>query len=380
MHAVEPTSNASMSTIFPPLEASPCYFNDSLATRSGRIIIYSVIILVSLTANSLVLAIVRRDKNMRKPINYFIMNLCCSDIFIAAVYMPRVLVTFVIGFEWQLEGPLGIISCKIVASVYETAVTVSILTVVVISFERYLLLVFPLKSIIDLRSSKFIIIAIWVVAIAFRWPIAYGIRLYIEKEKLFCHLKLNEVFGEGAQKLYYNIILITLYAIPLGLIIIFYSIIIITLRRRKSVGQGLRQEDNREKKRNLRVLKMVMVVVAVFVVCWLLYFIRYIILSYGVQVPRPCDLLFASFLLAHSNSAITPCLYFVFNENFRRGLQNLVGTFLPEWCMGRRLRNMNGSDTTSFRSRGVSELSQTMDTDAPKKNPVQLVSLQPKPN
>ena len=198
--ATFPSTNLS-STISPPIEAAPCYFNDSAPTRSGRILAYSIIMLTSLIANFLVLAVFRRERIMKKPINYFIIILCFSDLFITAIYMPRVLVTFAIGFEWHFEGAFGIISCKSVAFVYETAVTASILTVVIISFERYLLLVFPLKTVINVRSAKVIIIAIWAVAVLFRWPIAYGIKLYNKRGKMFCHLNLIDVFGSGSEKL-----------------------------------------------------------------------------------------------------------------------------------------------------------------------------------
>lgn len=64
---------------------------------------------------------------------------------------------------------------------------------------------------------------------------------------------------------------------------------------------------------------MVTAVVIAFLCCWLLYFIRLILFSYDVDVS--CNVQFVRLFLAHSNSAINPCLYVAFSENYRCGVK-----------------------------------------------------------
>ena len=345
-------SNSSTSALNPTpvtIIVARCFVNDSLPTRCARIFVYCLIAIVSLIGNSLVVTIVCKDKKLRKPINNFIVNMCCSDLLITAVYMPRVVTIFALGYEWLIEGTLGIITCKIVPFIYEVSVTVSLLTVVMISVERFILLVFPFKTIITNRLSIAINTSIWFIAAAFRFPISYAITLKQTENKIYCDVKLDQEFGVGSEKVYYQVVLVAMYAVPLAAIIVLYSIIVVSLKKQKSPGSGLNgQEEHRDEQRNRRVLRMVLVVVAVFVICWMLYFIQLILYSYKVVVP--CEVRFVRWFLAHSNSAITPCLYFAFSEHFHSGLMALVGNCCCGCCRKCERRNQ---DATTPNDKGI---------------------------
>ena len=301
----------------------PCFVADSPATRTGRIIAYGAVMAVSLIANSVIIAIVYgKNKRMRKPINYFIVNIACCDLILSIVYMPRVVNIFSSGYEWLVDGVLGTITCKFVAFAHETAITVAILTVVVISVERFLSLVFPFKTLLQNRPSGIIIGSLWFVAIAFRFPIIYAIRLRTFGVRKYCVLNLDQTFKAGAAKEYYQVIVILLYGFPLAAIVFFYSAIIITLHKQKHPSSCSRhREISRKEMRNRQVVRMILIVIAVFISCWILYFIQFVLYTY--DIPIPCEAMFVRIFLAHSNCAITPCLYFVFSENYRHGLRHL---------------------------------------------------------
>lgn len=324
------------------IKEAKCFVEDSSATRAARLVVYALIIIVSLVANALVIFIVCREKRMRNTINFLIVNMCCSDLLITVVYMPRTMTIFVVGYKWFLSGAAGEITCKIVPFLLETATTVSILTVVMISFERFVSVLFPLKTFITSKPARFIIAAMWISAAAFRSPV-FAIRLVEEKESLYCTLNLDQEIHKGAATAYYNVIMATLYILPLLLIIVFYSGTVVILQRNKTPRRPLRRNRGSPNLINQKVLKMVMVVVAVFVICWVLYFV--VLMLDTIKVPVPCEVRFARLVLAHSNCAIAPCLYFLFSENFRKGFLSVRKT-----CTSGLARGGNSSEATYYKS------------------------------
>lgn len=319
--------NSSNTSSFENVSASPnrgCFSFDSMAIKVSRVVAYCIVILVSVLGNSLIIYIVAKERRMRKTVNYFIVNMAAADLLIT-FYMPRAISQVYAGFEWQVEGTAGLIFCKLVVFFHETAIAVSNFTVVAISFDRFFAVVFPLKVFITERGCSAIIVLIWIVAIALRVPMVYGAKTIIRQGQLTCFLNLDEVLGKGAEKAYYQFTLIGLFSIPLITILILYSTIFIFIKSRKPPGEGLSRNQyhrRRAQATKKKVLRMVTVVVGAFVLCWLLYFIQLILFSYKITVS--CDVLFLKLFLAHFNSALNPCLYVTFSENFRKCFKDIL--------------------------------------------------------
>ena len=58
------------------------------ALKIGGIVTYCLIIIVSLVANSLIVIIVSKTPNLKKPINYFIANIASSDLLYPIFSIP----------------------------------------------------------------------------------------------------------------------------------------------------------------------------------------------------------------------------------------------------------------------------------------------------
>ena len=171
--------------------------------------------------------------------------------------------------------------------------------------------------------TKLLITLIWLTAAVFRFPMVYAASLNNVDGKQHCYIQLDETFGKGTENIYYFVNLLCLFAVPFLAILILYSAIIVTLRRRKlskpENGLGMNSWQQRKEETTRKVLSMVTAVVIAFLCCWLLYFIRLILFSYDVDVS--CNVQFVRLFLAHSNSAINPCLYVAFSENYRCGVK-----------------------------------------------------------
>ena len=83
------------------------------ARKIGGTVTYCLFIIVSLTANSLIVMVVYKTPNLRKPINYFIANMASSDLLYPIFLMPWNL-SFLHTNTFLIGGQLGQALCKLV--------------------------------------------------------------------------------------------------------------------------------------------------------------------------------------------------------------------------------------------------------------------------
>ena len=132
----------------------------------------------------------------------------------------------------------------------------------------------------------------------------------------------NAFSNENAPAIYYTFLLITFYAFPWLTILILYSTVAFILKR----GKTPRQEGitavrlNRARGRaTKKILKMMVVITIVFLVCWITYFLVFLIFR-----KVPCSVGFWRLFLAHCNCAINPILFSVFNTTVQRGIRDVL--------------------------------------------------------
>ena len=93
-----------------------------------------------------------------------------------------------------------------------------------------------------------------------------------------------------------------------------------------------RRLDQREVRATIRMA----VIIACFCGCWLGFFIIYVLNGWvsGLVISHQLDAFF--FWLGYSNSAMNPVLYAIFNDDFRKAFQKILG------CYRRRSHNAGG--------------------------------------
>ena len=301
-----------------------CFDADSTAIRLSRMLPYVFIMTVSVIGNILVAAVVFRVRSMRRAINFFIVNMAMSDLLITLVYMPRVIGILLEGYKWLSNGIAGLIFCKLVYFVHETALSVSIFSAVCISGERFLAVIRPLKSHANnTKPARWLIVLAWTVSAVIRFPILLANRTAESCGNIYCILDLDEIFGKGSSAVYHKINLTGMYATPLGVMVALYSATIFTLKRRRRPGNSIATEAIQSSETvNKKVSRMVLVVITAFLLCWMLYFVVTVMESYNVLIP--CNVLYFRLLLAHFNCALTPVLYGIFSENYKREFKSIL--------------------------------------------------------
>jgi len=310
----------------------PAHFTTT-AERVGKLMAYIIIFLISLTGNTLIIYVVRKSKNIQRNVNYLILNMAVSDLFTPAFVIPTKIVKIILDIDestWLITGLGGEITCKLLYFVKDIALPVSTLTLVLIALERFVAVVFPLRAKrITSRLRAALIMSTWIISAALHGPYFYIFKTFEYDSKAFCVPSWEPAFEEPSTgKFYATFLCVALIIIPFTLLAVIYTIIVLTLvRKRNALRDAVRGGVIRDKM-NKNVLKMAVTIVVVFAICWgplnIYYFI--LIFVWNWQVPRcvlPAFPFIAEFF-AHANSAINPFVYFGFVENYRRSLRNAI--------------------------------------------------------
>ena len=308
-------------------QPSRCF--NSTAENIGMIFAYCLIFIVSLSGNTAIGVIVYKTRTMRKPINFFIVNMAMSDLLIPIFVIPGRIQRLYID-SWLIGGPLGQALCRLMTFLGNISSTVSVESLVLIAVDRFGAVVYPLRSpLISSKLCPFFILATWIVALAVNSP-EFIIRKLVEyPEKLVCERNWNEVFGESSSSENYLFSYIVLFAfIPLVLIAILYIIIYLKLKSQKIPGEQLANAGQQRQQRERNVLKMAIAIVLSFAVCWLPLAIWLILLFFtDTMVWQNCGgQYFATvvYFMAIANSAINPCTCFIFSRKYRNELNKAL--------------------------------------------------------
>ncbi|XP_023651917.1 cholecystokinin receptor type A [Paramormyrops kingsleyae] len=111
------------------------------ANQTVRIVLYSVIFLLSVLGNTLIITVLVRNQRMRTVTNLFLLSLAASDLMLCIFCMPFTLIPNVMR-----NFVFGSGMCKVAMYFMGISVTVSTFNLVAISLERYSAICNPLSS------------------------------------------------------------------------------------------------------------------------------------------------------------------------------------------------------------------------------------------
>lgn len=332
-------------------------FTSSVSLKVLMIIAYSIVMATSIVGNTLLAIVYFKNKSMKSTVNCCIMNMAFVDLLLALLYMPRMLARIVVGLEWLVDGTSDLILCKIASLSQEISICVSILTMVIIAFERFFAVLLPLRLMISKRLSTALLSCTWLVSLAARSPIFYAVKtIHFPSGELGCvWLHYLSFPTEEARTFYHVFMLIAFYGLPLVCIITLYTAILISLKRREAlIGNATR---NRALATNKKVTRMILAVITAFLLGWLLYFIVMPLEEFW-NVFIPCEVHFLRIFLGHVNCACNPVICFIFSENYRKEIKQGKCLGRLRWKRPRRhdlresaLRDRSTSNTAILRVR-----------------------------
>ncbi|XP_077359117.1 somatostatin receptor type 2-like isoform X2 [Festucalex cinctus] len=254
--------------------------------------IYFMVCAVGLCGNALVIYVILRYAKMKTVTNIYILNLAVADV-LCMMSLPFIALQLAL-----VHWPFGKALCRVIMTVDSLNQFTSIFCLMVMSIDRYLAVVHPIRSTKwrKPRVAKLINLTVWGVS----------------------------------------------------LLVILPTMIFSGLDKVKS--SSMRVGSSKRKRSERKVTRMVSIVVAVFVLCWLPFYI-FNVTSVTSSI-KPTSAVKSTFdfvvVLGYANSCANPILYAFLSDNFKKSFQKVL-------CLKKvtGLDEMDRSDSRADRSRMV---------------------------
>ena len=308
----------------------------SEAAEVGITTAFCFLVIVDLVGNSLVCAVVLRNRVMRTPMNYLLVNLAAADMTVAMFIAARYIFKLIFPHP---KGTAGDVVCHLItgeAFVWVGALA-SAISLVFIALERYLAIKFPYdgRKRITTTKLKRIVVLIWVLALSYNTPLFMYARY--DPVSKFCMFQWPTANFTQVHSL---IGAIVYGVLPITTMIYLYSKLVYKLWFRPTNTSTIAQQNKlRYWKKSARIVVTVSVV---YSICWIPNVVVYAYSSFSKQ-PLYSAVHTISIVLVTLNSAINPVLYSWQSDRFRKHMLAL----LPFPCTGQPCRISPAKQTTS---------------------------------
>ncbi|XP_055981536.1 cholecystokinin receptor type A [Sorex fumeus] len=337
-----------------------------------QILLYSLIFLLSVLGNTLVIAVLIRNKRMRTVTNIFLLSLAVSDLMLCLFCMPFNLIPNLLK-----DFIFGSAVCKTTTYFMGTSVSVSTFNLVAISLERYGAICKPLQSRVWQTKSHAlkVIAATWFLSFTIMtpYPIYSNLVPFTKNNNQTANMCRFLLPSGVMQQSWHTFLLLILFLIPGIVMMVAYGLISLELyqgikfdanqkksarERKASPESGSRYQDSDgcylQKSRparkvelrplpaspgarsprirssssaaNLlakkRVIRMLMVIVLLFFLCWMPIFSANAWRAFDTaSAERLLSGTPISFilLLSYTSSCVNPIIYCFMNKRFRLG-------------------------------------------------------------
>lgn len=304
----------------------------------------SVISAVTLLGNILVVVTFIKTPSLRTSTNYFIVNMAVSDLFGPFFNWPLYASEGMLTTNILITQPSANSVCKMAMYFRIVSQVVSVLCLVLIAVDRFVAIVFPLKvTMFSLKIRVILLSLSWIIPILCGVPYILFTGIIQVDHHTFCRFMMDE----GALTVFNGVGFVLLYLIPIVMIVILYSVIMRTLKRRPKPGNLIkgRQSDKRQKQ-NQKILKILIAIVSAFFVCWTPLCIYMFLKKFfpALFVKDTCLLLLGlTFYICPSlSTAINPVILFTFSTNYNQALKNLFSQIFSTCNDGSKVRRRDG--------------------------------------
>ncbi|KAM4709550.1 alpha-1D adrenergic receptor [Discoglossus pictus] len=310
----------------------------------------AVFILFAIVGNIMVILSVACNRQLQTVTNYFIINLAIADLLLSTTVLPFSATLEVLGF-WAF----GRIFCDIWAAVDVLCCTASIMSLCIISIDRYVGVKYSLKypTIMTEKKAVIILILLWVSSMVISIGPLLGWKEPPPPDDRDC-----SITEEPGYALFSS--LFSFYLPLLVILVMYFRVYIVARRTTKSLEAGVKKERNKSMEVVLRIhcrsvmedsntnsrnkhtfrsslsvrllkfsrekkaAKTLAIVVGVFILCWLPFFL---ILPLGSFFPslKPSESVFkVIFWLGYFNSCVNPIIYPCSSKEFKRAFIRLL--------------------------------------------------------
>ncbi|XP_067678614.1 QRFP-like peptide receptor [Haliotis asinina] len=340
-------------------------------------IVFSTIFIIGFVGNALTISCLTCWLKVKSSTFLFILSLACSDILLLTVCLPmKALELFYLND--LLRGP----ACVLTYFIRDFSLACSVLTLTIISFERFYAICYPLKA--QFRCSttraRILIVITWVLSGVLCTPTVLIMKSYYNS-LTYTNICIAVTVNYLWVQLYYIYMLILLYLAPLGVMCYTYTGSCLALYR-SAVSARNMQGDGRTKSEvtttdsvssskgtspepssggtdkakgsdksaeeksegsiqaRIKVMQMLVAMLVVFVVCWGPMLFYQVLKEFDIKPKKDEDIYRLTVqTLAFFNSSLNPYFYMAMSSQFRHQFRKRFGR-----CLG--LKAPPGGDTT----------------------------------
>ncbi|KFP73894.1 Substance-P receptor, partial [Acanthisitta chloris] len=294
---------------------------------------YALIVVVSVVGNVVVMWIILAHKRMRTVTNYFLVNLAFAEASMSA-FNTVVNFTYAIHNEWYY----GLLYCKFHNFFPIAAVFASIYSMTAIALDRYMAIIHPLRPRLSATATK--VQTLTVLAVGIWSVLPQGLIHTHRNSSGFCRCISKGFPG------YHFCMTILIYFLPLLVIGCAYTVVGVTLWASEIPGDSSdRYHEQVSAKR--KVVKMMIIVVCTFALCWLPYHIYFTLQYFNPEwyLQRFIQQIYLAIMwLAMSSTMYNPIIYCCLNDRFRVGFKHAF-----RWCPFISAREYEGLEMKSAR-------------------------------
>ena len=214
--------------------------------------------------------------------------------------------------------------------IFHIAIAASILALSIVACDRFFAIIWTIRRSTFFTRKKTIAVLIWISSALLMVPVVIVFKNYelVLKgtTKWFCYPEWTPL-GEHGERAFYTYILVFVYILPLSITTAMYFLICRKLWFRKVPGHVIDRNQRVAQANKRNVVRMLIIIVVVFALCWLPAHVMHILISYTPEKlsgKNTKHIMNFSFWLAQANSAINPCLYISLNTRFRKIFRNMI--------------------------------------------------------
>ncbi|XP_002734699.1 prolactin-releasing peptide receptor-like [Saccoglossus kowalevskii] len=313
------------------IDDSFCHVDDDAINLAGRITLiltYALTVTLTIIGNTMVIVVLLCGSRTMSELNKFIVNLAVGDMAMGIFCMPF---TFIHGMlrKWIF----GEAMCPLILFLQQVSVGVSIYTLTAIGINRYQAVTNPIKAKVSTSRTKFIILGIWVLSLIISIePLINARAVLKESRNGDWYYQCDEHWSHHSTSIVYEVCMfLFVFAVPLGVLGWTYTKTAVIIWKRSLPGNAHSNRDAAHLTAKKKILKMLIVIVIAFAVCWLPLNIFNIIITIDqryLKHSKYYKMVIGVYLTCHwlamANSFLNPFVYTFLNDTFRGDLKRLI--------------------------------------------------------
>lgn len=285
---------------------------------------FPIITAAGLIGNTLICLAVFKRRRLRIT-DVFILNLAATDLATCIISIPFDFVEILMK-QW----PFGSVLCKTVYPLQTILMAVSVYTLLFMSWERHRSVMPPLKPKLKAKRAVAVVFFLWIASVSLVGPYIAILRVETADGRAECSESWPQAYHP---KVFTLVVFIALYVLPLFVITANYIRISQKLWRDiERMQRAIGDKNGNSKKpltqaraqRNMRIVRIFIIVVIAFSLCMLPNHIMWIWYDFGTgrEYESFNTFIVFCFILVYSNSAINPFIFVFLHRRYCKGMFN----------------------------------------------------------